>query len=330
MGANAAPAGAAGARGGGTAGRDDDLIKPAFTTQDGLTIRYATSKKPGADAVILLSPWPESIYAYLPTWQRLAEHFSLVAVDLPGFGQSQGRADLMSPRAMGEFVIGLISSFDVDRPHAVGPDVGTGALLWAAVTHPEAFRSIIVGAGGATFPLHVDGLLKTFIDAGSIDPFKDLDPADVINQSVASIKNYDVPTIVRDDYAKSYAGDRFAKSVAYVQSYPSDLEALAPKLPSLKMPVQILVGRDDPYGLASDARALDETLGHSRLQIFPTGHNAWEEDPAAYADAIIDWVSGGYRRGGWGDTNFWVVPAGAPSRAFDARLTPAIRNAAPP
>lgn len=294
MGANAAPAGAAGA-GGGTAGRDDDLIKPAFTTHDGLTIRYATSAKPGADAVILLSPWPESIYAYLPTWQRLAEHFSLFAVDLPGFGQSQGRAELTSPRAMGEFIVGLTSTFDVDRPHAVGPDVGTGALLWGAATHPGVFRSIVVGAGGATFPLHVDGLLKTFIDAGSIDPFKDLDPADVINQSVASIKNYDVPTIVRDDYAKSYSGDRFAKSVAYVQSYPSDLEALAPKLPSLKMPVQILVGRDDPYGLASDARALDETLGHSRLQIFPTGHNAWEEDPAAYADAIIDWVNGGYR-----------------------------------
>lgn len=286
---NAAPAHAGGA------GRDDDLIKPAFTTLDGLTIRYATSKKPGADAVILLSPWPESIYAYLPTWRRLAEHFSLVAVDLPGFGQSQGRADLMSTRAMGEFVIGLISSFDVDRPHAVGPDVGTGALLWAAVTHPDAFRSIVVGAGGATFPLQVDGLLKTFIDAGSIDPFKDLDPAEVINQSVASIKNYNVPTIVRDDYVKSYSGDRFAKSVAYVQSYPSDLEALAPELPSLEMPVQILVGRDDPYGLASDARALDETLAHSRLQIFPTGHNAWEEDPAAYADAIIDWVNGGYR-----------------------------------
>lgn len=288
-GANAAPAHAGGA------GRNDDLIKPTFTTLDGLTIRYATSKKPGADAVILLSPWPESIYAYLPTWQRLAEHFSLFAIDLPGFGQSQGRADLMSPRAMGEFVIGLIASFDVDRPHAVGPDVGTGALLWAAVTHPEAFSSIVVGAGGATFPLHVDGLLKTFIDAGSIEPFKDLDPADVINQSVASIKNYDVPTIVRDDYVKSYSGDRFAKSVAYVQRYPSDLEALAPELPSLETPVQILVGRDDPYGLASDARALDATLGHSRLQIFPTGHNAWEEDPAAYADAIIAWVNGGYR-----------------------------------
>jgi pimeloyl-ACP methyl ester carboxylesterase len=273
----------------------DDLIRPAFTTVDGLTIRYATTPQQRAETVVLLSPWPESIYAYLPMWQRLAEQFSLLAVDLPGFGQSQGRPDLMSTRAMGEFVIRLLSSFDVDLPHAVGPDVGTGALLWAAVAHPEAFRSIVIGGGGATFPLQVDGLLKTFIDAGSIEPFKQLDPADVISQSIGAIKNYDVPAIVRDDYVKSYSGARFAQSVAYVQSYPSDLEALAPELPSLRTPVQVLVGRDDPYGLASDAAVLNQKLTHSRLQTFPTGHNAWEEDPAAYADAIIEWVNGGYR-----------------------------------
>jgi pimeloyl-ACP methyl ester carboxylesterase len=141
----------------------------------------------------------------------------------------------------------------------------------------------------------VGGLLKTFIDAGSIEPFRQLDPADVISQSVGAIKNYEVPTVVRDDYTKSYSGDRFAQSVAYVQSYPSDLEALSPQLPSLRTPVQILVGRDDPYGLASDAELLHQQLTHSRLQVLATGHNAWEEDPTAYAGAIIDWVNGGYR-----------------------------------
>jgi hypothetical protein len=61
----------------------DDLIQPEFTTLDGLTIRYATSPKRRAETVLLLSPWPESIYAYLPSWQTLADNFSLVALDLP-------------------------------------------------------------------------------------------------------------------------------------------------------------------------------------------------------------------------------------------------------
>jgi len=202
----------------------------------------------------------------------------------------------MSTRAMGELVIRFMASLGIDAAHAVGTDVGTGALLWAAANHPQAFRSIVVGGGAATFPLRAEGRLKTFIDAGSIDPFRALDPAEVIRRSVGSIKNYAIPAIVRDDYAASYAGERFAQSVAYVQSYPADLEALAPHLSSLTTPVQSLVGRDDPYGLATDAQLLDRQLPHSRLQILACGHNAWEEEPAEYGGAIVEWVNGGYLR----------------------------------
>jgi pimeloyl-ACP methyl ester carboxylesterase len=269
----------------------DERIEPEFATVDGLEIRYARSAGPAAETLVLLSPWPESIYAFAPMWSDLAAHFSLVAIDLPGFGRSQGRSDLMSTRAMGEFVVRLIAELGAGTPHAVGPDVGTAALLWAAVDHPDAFRSVVVGAGAATFPLHVDGLLKTFVDAGDIGPFKELDPAEVIRQFVEGFKSYAVPDLVKDDYTASYAGARFAESISYVQSYPRDLEALAPHLPTLRMPVQIIVGRDDPYGLAIDAERLHAILPDSKLDVFPCGHNAWEEDAAGYAGVIVDWVS---------------------------------------
>src|SRR5207244_2471198 len=71
---------------------------------------------------------------------------------------------------------------------------------------------------------------------------------------------------------------------------------LAPPLSTLTTPVQILVGRDDPYGLATDAQLLDRQLPHSRLQILACGHNAWEEEPAEYGGAIVEWVNGGYLR----------------------------------
>jgi pimeloyl-ACP methyl ester carboxylesterase len=38
-------------------------------------------------------------------WWRLAERTHLVAVDLPGFGHSQRSDALLSPRAMGEFIV---------------------------------------------------------------------------------------------------------------------------------------------------------------------------------------------------------------------------------
>ena len=269
-------------------------IAPQFMPHEGLSIRYAVSPRPGAESVIMFSPWPESIYAFAPVWPALASEFSLAAVDLPGFGQSEGRPELMAPHAMGEFTVGIAAKLGLDQPHAVGPDVGTGALLFAAARHPAAFRSVIVGAGAATFPLCVDGALKAFIDAASIDDFAAADPAEIIRDAVGRISNYDVPDAVRDDYLQSYSGRRFLESIAYVRSYPMDLAALAPSLPYLSTPVQIIVGRDDPYGLAADGELLHEQLPHSRLDVLDCGHNAWEEAAARYGSVATAWIGGGY------------------------------------
>src|SRR6185503_2771514 len=94
-------------------------IQPRVRTIDGLSIRFAESEARD-DHALLLSPWPESLYAFEPTWSRLAEHAHLVAIDLPGFGHSEGRDDLMSPRAMGEFVARVANAFGLEHPHVVG------------------------------------------------------------------------------------------------------------------------------------------------------------------------------------------------------------------
>jgi pimeloyl-ACP methyl ester carboxylesterase len=271
-------------------------FEPEFTLYDGLRIRYVRSPRPAAESVLLLSPWPESVYAFVRMWPGLSERFSLAAVDLPGFGQSDGRPDLMSPRRMGDFVVQIADELGLGQPHAVGPDVGTGALLFAAARHPEAFASLVVGAGAATFPLHVDGALKDFVEAASVDEFRGADPAAVISGAISSIRGYDVPDAVRDDYLGSYSGERFVDSIAYVRSYPADLADLSPLLGSLPTPVQIIVGRDDPYGLAADGKLLHEQLPHSRLDIFDCGHNAWEEEPDRYATVVSSWVEGGFQR----------------------------------
>ena len=101
-------------------------IQMQFRVIDGLTVRFAESEDRDEHA-LLLNPWPESLLAFAPTWARLAEHTHLVAVDLPGFGHSERRDALLSPQAMGEFIILLVDAFGLEHPHVAGPDVGTGA-----------------------------------------------------------------------------------------------------------------------------------------------------------------------------------------------------------
>jgi pimeloyl-ACP methyl ester carboxylesterase len=92
-----------------------DLIRPQFTTIDGLSVRFAESGDGDQDA-ILLSPWPESVYAFEPAWQRLASHAHLLAVDPPGFGKSDYRESLMNPKAMGNFIIRIADTFGFEIP----------------------------------------------------------------------------------------------------------------------------------------------------------------------------------------------------------------------
>ena len=80
-----------------------------FRTVDGLRIRYAESDGSHDTVVLLTSPWPESVYAFAPIWGMLAQHARLFAIDLPGFGASERREDLLSPRAMGGFLAQLIA-----------------------------------------------------------------------------------------------------------------------------------------------------------------------------------------------------------------------------
>jgi pimeloyl-ACP methyl ester carboxylesterase len=102
-----------------------------FRSVDGVRIRYADSGGSNEPVVLLTSPWPESVYAFTAMWATLAGKARLFAVDLPGFGASERRDDLLSPRAMGGFLARLVAEADLGTPHIVAPDVGTSAALFA-------------------------------------------------------------------------------------------------------------------------------------------------------------------------------------------------------
>jgi pimeloyl-ACP methyl ester carboxylesterase len=263
----------------------------AWRTIDGLNIRYATGGKSG-EKVVLFSPWPESIFAFTPVWGGLTKQFEVLAIDLPGFGRSEGRDDLFSPQKMGEFIAKAIDAFGLKSMHAVGLDVGSPSVLFAALARPELFRSLIVGAGATMFPLVVDGALKSMIEA---EPLPPLNAVEVIGGFLGSIRGYTVPSFVRDDYLASYEGDRLTRSAALVRAYPNDLTALAPRLASIEVPVSIVVGRNDPYGLARDAALLRERLPHARLDVLEAGHCVWEERAPEFESIVTQWVSGGFK-----------------------------------
>src|SRR6266404_5390800 len=146
----------------------------AWRTIDGLKIRYATDGK-GEEKIVLFSPWPESIFAFVSVWPGLTRQFEVLAIDLPGFGRSEARDDLFAPRKMGEFITKAIDAFRLKSVHAVGLDVGSPSVLFAVLARPELFRSLVVGAGATMYPLIVDGALKSIIEANPLPPLNSVE-----------------------------------------------------------------------------------------------------------------------------------------------------------
>jgi pimeloyl-ACP methyl ester carboxylesterase len=259
-------------------------------TADGLLIRYAEAGEAGEETVLLLNPWPESLLAWDTIWTRLAQTARLVAIDLPGFGQSERRAELLSPRAMGMFLLRLIDEWELGQPHLVGPDVGTGAVLFAVSEDRDRFPSAVVGSGGASVPLEVTGALKEIVEAPDVSAFRALDGREIVAQALEGIERHRLPEAVREDYLSSYAGERFVESMAYVRSYPSDLPVLAERLSEIRTPVQIIAGRHDALVPPSNAEFLHARLPHSKLDILETGHFTWEDDADDYLELTRSWI----------------------------------------
>ena len=236
-----------------------------FCTIDGLRIRYADSGGSHEQSILLTSPWPESLYCYARIWPALAEQARLFAVDLPGFGASGGRPDLLFPRAMGAFLARLVVEANLGAPHIVAPDVGTLAALFTAVQHPDRISSVIVGTGGAALPLQLGQAPASF--AGN--------PARV-------------PNHVRADYFACYGGDRFNASMRFATTYPDEVAALVELLPQITAPVTIVKSRHDGVVPLAKARRLVEALPNSRVVVVNAGHVVWEEAPMEYAAVIVD------------------------------------------
>jgi pimeloyl-ACP methyl ester carboxylesterase len=258
---------------------------------DELKIRYADSGTAGGPVVLLTSPWPESLLAFRRVWPILAGAARLVAVDLPGFGHSQGRPEVLTPSAMADFLLHFIGALGLGTPHLVAPDVGASAALFLAARHPDAVRSMVVGGGGAAYPLDVSGTLADIIAAPGIEVFQGQDIRASVGASVEPVAPRAQEPEVWEDYVSAYENGRFAESTRYVRSYPEQLPVLRDLLPAISVPVQVFAAAYDPLVPVSNGRYLAERIPGSELTILAATHFAWEEIPDQFATLVADWVT---------------------------------------
>jgi len=273
-------------------------ITTYFRVCDGVRVRFADNRADSDITALLLAPWPETLWAFRRIWRRVSAVGRVVAIDMPGFGQSDGRPELIAPDASGAFLARLIDEWALGSPHVVGPDVGTAAALFLAARTPERVTSLTIGGGAVRFPIEAGGALKDIIEAPSLEVVRGLDARTNIGQAVEAAASSDSEPDVHEDYVSAYDLGRFAESARFVRHYPEQNPILRDLLPTIATPTQILAGRDDDLVPWSNNQYLHDLLPNSEIHPLDAGHFAWEQAAEEYAGIVADWVSGGYRRVG--------------------------------
>ncbi len=272
-------------------------LAPLFRVCDGVRVRFADNKADSsAVTVLMLSPWPESLWAYRRIWDRVSAVARVVAIDLPGFGHSDGRPELIAPDAMGTFLARLIEEWGLGAPHVVGPDVGTAAALFLAANAPDRVTSLTIGGGAVRVPIDAGGALKDVIEAPSLDVVRGLDARTNIGFAVEPAAGADSEPDVHEDYVSAYDLGRFAESARFVRHYPQQNPVLRDLLPTITTPAQIIAGRDDDLVPWSNNEYLADLLPNSEIHPLDAGHFAWEQASEDYGRLIVDWVTGGFQR----------------------------------
>jgi abhydrolase domain-containing protein 6 len=98
-----------------------------------------------AEPLLFIHGWGVSSAAFGEFLDRLAEHYRVIAPDLPGFGRSPA-AGAVSYEAYADVLAGVLDDLGIARAHVAGLSMGGGIALTLAARHPQRVRALVLMA----------------------------------------------------------------------------------------------------------------------------------------------------------------------------------------
>lgn len=280
-------------------------ISYRFANVDGLNVFYREAGAVGAPKLLLLHGFPSSSHMFRDLIPLLADHFHIVAPDLPGFG----RTDMPSRNDFNytfDNMANVIDRFtDVvgfDRYAMYVFDYGAPTGFRLAVKRPERISAIISQNGNA----YEEGLSEGWnpIQAYWRDPSEEnraalrplLAPATTLWQYTHGVS--DAPAVSPDGYtlddfylarpdADEIQLDIFGDYKSNVALYPTFQAYFRTHQP----PFLAVWGKNDPFFLPAGATAFKRDIPDADIRFFDTGHFALETHAEEIATAIQSFLA---------------------------------------
>jgi len=273
-----------------SSGADDaEQAGPAYlyADVDGLRIRYARRGAAEGTPVLFVHGFGGDLDNWLFNIDAIGEKHPVIALDLPGHGQSEVKLPGASLAALADFVARFMDVIDVAQAHLVGHSVGGAIAAQLALTQPQRVATLSLIASAGFGPEINSAYTEGFASAASrreLKPVLELlfqDPTLVSRQMV-------------DEVLKYKRLDGVGELLATLNNglFGDDQQRALPglNLAGANKPVLVIWGKDDQ--IVPAAHAAHAPAG-ARVEVFEgVGHMAQMERASDVNRSILRHIGG--------------------------------------
>ncbi len=282
------------------------------TMQESAQVRLETTSLHGHDvaymrggsgpAVVLLHGMAGSAGTWEPAMERLTEHFTVIAPDLPGHGRSAKPRGDYSLGAYASFLRDLLDQLEVPHATIVGQSLGGGIAMQFAYQHPEyCDRLALVSSGGL-------GEEVAFVLRALAAPGMEFVLPVAFMPWINNCVNRVTPAFERlgihaspqiHEMWRAYGSLSDSESrAAFVHTIRAVIDVRGQRVSAkdrlylaADVPTLIVWGNRDPIIPVQHGHHAHEIIPGSRLEIFETaGHFPHCEEPERFAAVLEDFI----------------------------------------
>lgn len=245
---------------------------------DELLTRYQLAGK--GKLVVLLHGWGDNATGLAGLQTALAEHFTVLAVDLPGFGATQAPHETWDLDNYTTFVQHLLQKLRLDQPYAVIGHSNGGAIAIRGIAlgelQPEKLV-LLAAAGIRTSQKSRRLALKVVAKAGNVATLW------MPERQRRNLRESLYGVAGSDMLVAPQLQETFKRTVR------QDVQADAAKL---KLPTLLIYAEDDQAVPPADGRRYQQLIAGSQLAVVPdAGHFVHLDQAAEVVSLITEFLS---------------------------------------
>lgn len=259
---------------------------------DGL--RMGFERRGAGDPVVLVHGYVgDGASTWRPQLDELDQYFDVIALDLPGAGESTDPPEAFGMRGFAGAVRGFLSALELRSPHLVGLSFGGAVAIELCRSHQELISTLTLVGAYAGWAGSLDEL-EVQRRHGQAVELSELEPQRLVHALLPTMFSDGADPDVVAAYGESLASFHPVGLRAMARASTEDLSDV---VPTIRVPTLLVYGEDDTRAPSGVARDLAASIPGAELVLLRDAGHVCNIDAAADFDRVLVEFLSAHRRG---------------------------------